>query len=149
MLEGDRIIAGQDGGGHRDFLARMPIRAGQLLDLWVADHWLPGRYECNFSTHTAAFYTHLFDPCGYRETAIRIDRESMCFRWPPSRASNDLSEQLTRRVQEAQGLRQTLREALCITRRALDGDHEDAGEERAERLRYTLQDIRVLINAEL
>lgn len=148
-LDGSRIQEGQDGGGFRDFLDDRTIHAGSGIDLWVAGHWLPGRYEMDYHSKQGYFHTRLFDPQGDRETVIRIDRRTMRFRWPPRSPSDDINERYTQVVQEMT-LRGALREVNDIVERGLrDEDHEETIEEISERRRYTLLDIRELVNAVL
>lgn len=58
-----------------------PISAGAGIDLWDDGVWVPGRYEADFTVGAAFFY--YTDPEDV-ERWLRIDREAMRFRWPPS-----------------------------------------------------------------
>lgn len=74
------IVAGEDGGGFRDFLGGEPIRCGSLIDKWnrATGDWQPGRYELTYRTRQAWFYTG--DANG-SPLVLEINRETDRFRW--------------------------------------------------------------------
>lgn len=148
-MEGSRIQEGHDGGGFRDFLDEKPIHAGYGIDLWVADRWLPGRYEMDYHNKRAFFHTRLFDPEGDEETVIVINRRTMRFRWPPREASDNVSERLTNAVQGRMHYRSALRDVAEIADRGLRTEDVETAEEIRERQRDTLLEIHELANAVL
>ena len=78
-MEGSYIIARRNIGGHRDYLDDEPISAGAGLDLYDDGLWIPGRYEVN--AHQGEGFFYYTDAQG-QDKVLRIDRETMRFRWP-------------------------------------------------------------------
>ena len=77
-----QIEDGTASGGFRQFLDGKPIRAGDMLELEVAGHWLPARYEMNYHARQGSIHIQLFAPHSKKEIVFKIDHDAMRFRWP-------------------------------------------------------------------
>lgn len=71
-----RIHAGEDENGFRDYLDGKPIRDGDQLHLWNDDAWV----RVTYSVDPQSFEARLTDAGG---TSVKLDRLMMGLRWPP------------------------------------------------------------------
>lgn len=77
---GMQIIKGRDGGGWRDFLDDRAIHAGDIIHMRIQGMWVPGRYEMDYHSGSAFFYTARSGD--HHEEVLVILRDQMRFCWP-------------------------------------------------------------------
>jgi hypothetical protein len=78
-IEGDRLEAGADGGGRRDFLAGRGVHAGETLYLLRYCGWHAVRYESNIP-HAQPCLS--FALPGLRDDLVFWARREAPFVWP-------------------------------------------------------------------